>query len=135
MEEDVRQLDLIDSVKFYEGVRNPLPYISAADILVLPSNIEGLPAVLLEAMFCKTPVVAYNVGGISEIVNAQTGSLIEKDDEDNFVNAVLETSGNPDFEQIETAHMMVVKDYMNEEIAKKFVEVYEAAAPQPPKGE
>ncbi|CAM4345192.1 glycosyltransferase [Gillisia limnaea] len=135
MEEEVHQLDLIDSVKFYEGVRNPLPYISAADILVLPSNIEGLPAVLLEAMFCKTPVVAYNVGGISEIVSSQTGSLIEKDDEDNFVNAVLKTLGNPDFEQIETAHKMVIKDYMNKEIAKKFVEVYEAVAPQPPKGE
>jgi len=125
MEEDVRQLDLLDSVKFYEGVRNPLPYISAADILVLPSNIEGLPAVLLEAMFCKTPVVAYNVGGISEIVNSQTGSLIKKDDEASFVKAVLETLENPNLEQLETAHKMVIKDYMNEEIALKFV-VYEA---------
>ena len=126
MEEDVRQLELLDSVKFYEGVRNPLPYISAADILVLPSNIEGLPAVLLEAMFCKTPVVAYNVGGISEIVNSQTGNLIEKGDEAGFVKAVLETLENPNLEQIEAAHQMVLKEYMNEEIAVKFVEVYKA---------
>ena len=125
MEEEVRQLDLLDSVKFYEGVRNPLPFISAADILVLPSNIEGLPAVLLEAMFCKTPVVAYNVGGILEIVSSQTGSLIKKDDEDDFVKAVLETLENPNLKQLETAHKMVIKDYMNEEIALRFVGVYE----------
>ncbi len=124
VEEESRQLNLQDSVKFHEGVRNPLPHIAAADILILPSNIEGLPAVLLESMFCKTPVVAYNVGGISEIVTSQTGSLIEKNDEANFVEAVLETLENPNLEQIEAAHQMVVKEYMNEEIALKFVEVY-----------
>jgi glycosyltransferase involved in cell wall biosynthesis len=48
-------------------------------MLLLPSKIEGLPAVIPEAFYCKTPVVAYNVGGIAELIkNNVTGWLVEK---------------------------------------------------------
>ncbi len=124
IEEQVEKMNLGQNITFYGFVNNPLSYIKSADILVLPSIIEGLPGVLLEAMLCKTPVVAYKVGGISEIVSLQTGNLIEKDDEAGFVKAVSETLENPNLEQIETAHQMVLKEYMNEEIALKFIEVY-----------
>ncbi len=135
IEEEVKKMNLTQNITFYGFVNNPLAYIKASDVLVLPSIIEGLPGVLLEAMMCKTPVVAYNVGGISEIVTRHTGSLIEKDDEAGFVKAVLETLEIRNTEQIENAHKIVIKEYMNTEIAVKFVEVYEAVAPQPPKGE
>jgi len=132
IEEEVEKMNLGQNITFYGFVNNPLSYIKAANVLVLPSIIEGLPGVLLEAMLCKTPVVAYNVGGVSEIVTSQTGSLIEKDDEAGFVKAVLKTLENPNMEQIETAHQMVLKDYMNEEIAVKFIEVYEVVIRLPP---
>ena len=52
-------------------------YYSAADALVLPSLSEVTPRVIDEAMACKTPVIATDVGGISNrIIDGETGFLI-----------------------------------------------------------
>lgn len=124
IEQELKEKNLINNVTLYGFVSNPLSYIKAGDVLVLPSIIEGLPGTLLEAMMCKTPVVANNVGGISEIVTTKTGNLVEKNNEDEFVKAVLKTLKKPNNVQIGAAHEMVVKDFMNKEIAVKFLELY-----------
>ena len=113
-----------EKVSFYGFVNNPLAYIAAADILVLPSIIEGLPGVLLEAMYCKTPVIAYNVGGVSEIVNKATGSLIEEDNEAEFAKTIIKNLEHSNDSQIEEAHSMVARKFMNEKLAKEFLEFY-----------
>lgn len=53
---------------FLGNIPNAGAFCSKADLLMLPSNYEGLPMVILEAMSFGKPVVASDVGGISEIV-------------------------------------------------------------------
>jgi len=51
-------------------------WICASDVLTLPSWSEGYPNVVVEAVACGRPVVATDVGGTREILNASNGVLI-----------------------------------------------------------
>ncbi len=66
-------------------------YYNAADFFVLPSKSgEGLPLVTLEAMACGLPVIATNVGGISEILMDDWGRLVPPNEPELLAKAVLE---------------------------------------------
>jgi len=57
------------------------PFLRSLDVFVLPSRYEGLPLVLLEAMATGAPVVAADVGAVSEaIVPGESGLLVPPDD-------------------------------------------------------
>jgi glycosyltransferase involved in cell wall biosynthesis len=51
-------------------------WMAAADLVTLPSYMEGCPNVVLEALACGRPVVASNVGGIPEILSDECGRLV-----------------------------------------------------------
>jgi glycosyltransferase involved in cell wall biosynthesis len=72
-----RQLRLSDIVSFL-GWRNDLPSVMAGwDVFVLPSLNEGFGVAALEAMAAGLPVIASDVGGLSELVeNGETGWLV-----------------------------------------------------------
>ena len=61
------------------------------DIFVNLSDSEGIPMVIIEVMSFGTPVIATNVGGISEIVNNKNGILLKQDpDVEEVKNAIAE---------------------------------------------
>ena len=71
--------------------------VGACDALVLPSEVEGLPYVILEAMALSKPVVATRVYGIPEAVrDGETGLLVAPRNVGELANAlrtVVENGG------------------------------------------
>lgn len=106
-----------------------LRWLPAADVFLLPSLIEGLPGVLLEAMANRVPVVASPVGGVPEIVkNGKTGRLIDFDDIDGFSNAVLEILQDKLMREliVNNAYELVSTNYDLPGAAERFMKIYES---------
>ncbi len=82
LENLIRQLQLESHVSLPGFVENPYAYISRAAVFVLSSKWEGLPTVLIEAMYCGIPLVATDCpSGPREILKAgKIGHLIAVSD-------------------------------------------------------
>jgi glycosyltransferase involved in cell wall biosynthesis len=121
------ELNIADRVVFW-GARNDVAhFMHKASVFVLPSILEGLPAVIMEAMHAQLPVVAYNAGGIHELVkNNKTGWLIPVNDEVAFAGAITEalTDDRKTAEIVKQATLLVNKEYKNEVIAARFENIY-----------
>jgi glycosyltransferase involved in cell wall biosynthesis len=78
LESQVVSNGLSDKVNFLGSVpHHTLPgYYNMADVLVLTSEMEGTPMVILEALATGTPVVAPNVGGIPALINNLSNGVI-----------------------------------------------------------
>lgn len=83
----------IENYVYFEGFqKNPYKYTWNADVYVLSSLREGLPNVLLEALYLGVPIVATRcVGYIDEvIIHGQNGYIVEPRDVDGLANKMLQ---------------------------------------------
>ena len=92
----VRENGLEEEIKFL-GWRDDMPELMRqADVVVLPSQTEGLPLVIQEAIMMKRPIITTNVGGIPDLIsNGITGFLIDVDDEAALANKIYNIIESP----------------------------------------
>lgn len=82
--EDMRVLSCLEGdVRFLGERDDTVSLMQAADLMILPSSLEGMSNVLMEAMSACCPVVASDVGGNPELVrDGETGLIFPNDDSD-----------------------------------------------------
>jgi glycosyltransferase involved in cell wall biosynthesis len=104
-----------------------LPFCyNAADFFVLPSKSgEGLPLVALEAMACGLPVIATNVGGISEILMKYYGKLVPPNQPELMAKAILEYSRADLSSRKSELRAMVEEKYNWDKNVETLAEIYE----------
>ena len=101
-------------------------YYNTADFFVLPSKSgEGLPLVALEAMACGLPVIATNVGGISEVMVKGRGELVPPNAPDSLAETIVEFSQKDLSTLKNDLRAIVEQNYSWDSNVEKLVEIYE----------
>ncbi len=108
---------------------NPLPWIRAADILILPSDYEGFGNVLVEAMACGTQVIATDCPhGPAEILDhGRYGQLIPTGDSNALARAILRALSK-DFHVPASALMRRASEFNLERAASAYLYVIQEIA-------
>jgi len=77
----VKDMSLSDVITFTGYSKNPYAHMLEADLLLLTSNVEGLPTVVVEALYCDLKIVSTNCSmGLNDIfIDEKFGILSEQD--------------------------------------------------------
>jgi glycosyltransferase involved in cell wall biosynthesis len=99
---------------------------SMADLFVTTSLEDNLPNMVMEAMACGTPVVAFNAGGIPEMVDhLQNGYLADLASAQGIADGISEILYVADAAKLAAnARQKVLDNYTNDKVAKQYIELY-----------
>jgi glycosyltransferase involved in cell wall biosynthesis len=100
---------------------------SAADVFVAPSLLENLPNTVMEALACGTPCVAFNQGGLSDLVEHKgSGYLAPPYDTDDLARGIAWVLKNSDrqAELALRARQKVKEEFRLDKAADRYVALY-----------
>jgi glycosyltransferase involved in cell wall biosynthesis len=100
----------------------------AADLLALPSDKEGLPIVILEAMAMRCPIVATGVGEIPQVLrDGKDAWIVPRNDVMALTAAIQEVLTRPDIAaaRAANAHAEFVRDYSRDSMGAHYLRIYE----------
>lgn len=128
------ELGIVSSVQFL-GVRKDVPdLMRATDILLLCSEHEGLPNVLLEAQTMELSVVASRVGGVGDAVQEGVSALLaEVNDEDALFAACAKLLGDPGlrYQMGRAGRRFVLSNFTSQKLGKRTLDLLGLPAAPP----
>jgi teichuronic acid biosynthesis glycosyltransferase TuaC len=112
----------VDLVVAYKQTYEKIPlYMNACDVMVLPSEREGSPQVVKEAMACNLPVVSVDVGDVPDILAGVEGCHISPRDPTSIAGKVALILERCD----RTNGREKTRRYESSSIARRIIKVYE----------
>lgn len=128
VEHRARCLNVYDKCVFVGKQPKIVDYLSAADVLLLPSEQESFGLAALEAMACEVPVIASLVGGVPEVVtDGETGFLSEVGDVEKMAEdaARLLTDAELRREMGKRARESALSRYRTDLVIPQYIDFYE----------
>lgn len=131
LQQKVRALDIEQRVSF-TGWRDDIPeLLNTFDLFVLPSTTEACPIVVLEAMAMGCPVVATNVGGVTEQIPSDDYGWVVPAENSNALTTAMEMALSDKKDRLErasNARTRVEDVFSLESCVDKHVRIYQSVA-------
>lgn len=129
VKEIITKYHLENHVEIILNKPNVISYFNACDILIHPSETEGLPRVIMEAMILRKPTIANAVGGVTDyILNGYTGFLPHHNSHKDYAKYIEALIENKDlYNQISNnAYDLVNKTYTEQNQLDCLFRVFES---------
>jgi len=130
-----RELDLNEHVRFLGKQFELVPILSAADLMLMPSQSESFGLSALEAMSCEVPVISSSVGGLPELqVHGETGYIAEIGDIDRMARYAVELLMNETKRELfgQACRKRAVEYFDVNRIVKDYMTYYEEVLAKDP---
>ena len=100
---------------------------SSADVMVIPSRQDNLPNTGVEALACGTPIVSFDVGGLSDIIDhKKTGYLAKPFDIKDMANGISWILNKDQSSQLtQCSREQAILKFSEDKIAKRYINIYE----------
>lgn len=120
----VNKNNLHNCIKVFSRIEHQEVYkkMNSVDCFVLFSNYENQPCVQIEAFACGIPVIAKNVGGISEFFPDNFGFLVNNENE--LYDAMKEVINGKEFESATKLNEFAINHFSSSIISKKYNDIY-----------
>jgi len=116
---------IADRVDFLGKQENVNELLALADIMLMPSEMESFGLAALEAMACRVPAIATNVGGVPELIEHQhNGLLYEVGDIDGMAAGALSLLTDPG--RLEAMSLAARRTAQDKFCASRIIPLYEA---------
>jgi len=128
LKEAVAALGISEHVLFLGHVADRIRLYHALDAMLMPSDFEGTPMSLLEAMSSGVPVVAHAVDGIAEVCTDGADALLSpRGDTDGLVNAIKYLLADTEIREVLSANARktILDHYDIKKLVHKIEAVYE----------
>jgi glycosyltransferase involved in cell wall biosynthesis len=131
-------LGLAERVRWHGALSQPrlVEFYRTATALVVPSVGEGLGLVAVEAQLCEAPVVAFESGGLPDVVqHDRTGILVPEVDAGALAAAIVSLLQRPDRGAALGAagRMHALATFAPESVARRYADIYRSAIASSPK--
>lgn len=115
-----------NQIEFLGSKADMKPLLNQSHVFALISNFEALPLSIIEAMSASMPIIASNVGGVSELVeDGKNGFLIDQNDVDSIIKSLYQLQDESLMKTMgDWSRAFYLSNFSSQKMCSQIVDVY-----------